>query len=185
MAEKLKAQLETRGFEVEMTRPTSQRVPLGQELEIIGNSEAQLLISISVSHNDDFKDLGGFRILYPSRDVDYSSLKIKTYDASEIVDADQVYVPFGKNSETLASSIRNSLTPSIGREAIGINPAPLYYAKRAPMPATTVIIGYMSNPKDIRRLTDPTQQDALATSLAEGITEYGKLLERGSAGGKE
>jgi N-acetylmuramoyl-L-alanine amidase len=47
------------------------------------------------------------------------------------------------------------------------------------MAATTVVVGYLSNPADARRLTSSTEQDTMAAALAEGIRNYANQLSQG------
>jgi len=40
------------------------------------------------------------------------------------------------------------------------------------MPAVRVVLGYVSNPDDVRRLTDPAFQDRVAEGLAQALTRF-------------
>jgi N-acetylmuramoyl-L-alanine amidase len=182
MAERIKAELVKRHIDVDMIRSSDSYVPLGKKLQEIESSKAQLLLVISVGSSADFVDLGGYRILYMNSSVDYNSLHSKTLDASEQVAPEMIYQSFEKNSKVLASAIKNSLTRLLDREPVGMNPGPLYLARRAPMAAATVVIGYLTNPADARRLTDSSQQNSMAQAIAQGIADYSNLLGQGQSG---
>jgi len=159
-------------------------------VETISKSGAQILLVISVGYSTSFEDLGGYRLFYMNESVDYHSLNPRTFDASEVVPTEYNYRPFQSASKVLVSSIKNSVSKTLGdREPVGTNPVPDYLSRRAPMAAATAVVGYLSNPADARRLVDGTEQDAMAAALAEGIRNYSAQLSQGqitadSTGGK-
>ncbi len=181
IAQRVSQQLRDEGLEVEMTRTSAEPVTAGEILQTITRSEAQILVVVSVGYSTSFQDLGGYRIFFMNDSVDYNSLRENIYDASEIVPTDMNYKPFQNMSRVLASSLRNSVMTALERDPVGMNPAPLYYVRRAPMASAAVVAGYLSNPADARRLTDPAQQDVLARGLVDGIKNYAELLSQGRA----
>jgi len=54
----------------------------------------------------------------------------------------------------------------------GVRPAPFWVLVGAQMPAVLVETGYITNPKEKKRLFDPRYQEALAKGIAEGISNY-------------
>lgn len=181
IAQRVRQQLLEEGLEVEMTRTSAEPVTAGEILQTITRSEAQILVVVSVGYSTSFQDLGGYRIFFMNDSVDYNSLRENIYDASEVVPTEMNYKPFQNMSRVLASSLRNSVMTALEREPVGMNPAPLYFVRRAPMASAAVVAGYLSNPADARRLTDPAQQDALARGLVDGIKNYAELLSQGRA----
>jgi len=188
IAQKLQAQLKSKGINAVLTRTSAQRVPLGKELEIINGSGAQVLIIVSVGENPDFKELAGYRVLYVTESVDYTATKAGALESGENVPLDLNYRSFQTGNRMLGTALNNALRDAVNREPIGINPAPLFLAKRAPMHSAAVVAGYLSNSADRRRLEDDKHQDELAAAIAQGITEFGghmgQATSRITAGGQ-
>lgn len=179
IARKLKAELESAGIEAILTHDSEDPVTIGESMEVISKSGAQVLLVVSVGYSTAFKDLGGYRIFYMNESVDYNSLGARTFDASEMVPSELNYRPFQNAGKMLASSVKNSIHAALEREPVGLNPAPLYLVRRAPMAAAAVEVGYLSNPADEKRLKDETKQDAMAKALAEGIMNFANQVSQG------
>lgn len=178
IALKLKNRLEARGIDVEMTRNTGDRVDPGRKLEIITNSNAQCLVSLSVSSS--LPDVAGFRIMYPNESVDYNAAQ--PGEEAALVPLELNYRQFQDRSKVLSSAILNGLKRVIEKEPVGISPAPLFLQKRAPMASTFVVVGYMTNSGDAGRLMDSSHQDMLATAISEAIGEFGSHVADAGGG---
>jgi N-acetylmuramoyl-L-alanine amidase len=178
IAQRLKTQLQAKGIDSVLTRTGPDRVPLGKKLEVINNSGAQVLIIVSVGENPDFAEMGGYRILYVTDSVDYSAVKGGTVEGGDLVPMELNYRSFQAQNKVLGSALLNTMNKAVDRDPVGINPVPLYLAKRAPMASSEVIVGYLSNPADARRLDDPQSQDRVASAIVEGITDYASHLRQ-------
>jgi N-acetylmuramoyl-L-alanine amidase len=60
----------------------------------------------------------------------------------------------------------------------GVRAAPFWVLVGAEMPAILVEVGYLSNPKERKRLTTGRYQDLVARGIAEGIANYLRNRER-------
>jgi len=60
----------------------------------------------------------------------------------------------------------------------GVRPAPFWVLVGAQMPAVLVETGYITHPKERKRLFDTRYQEALAKGIAEGISNYFANRER-------
>ncbi len=60
----------------------------------------------------------------------------------------------------------------------GVRPAPFWVLVGAEMPAVLVEIGYISYPKERRRLFKPAYQERIAKGIAEGVANYLRNRER-------
>lgn len=181
VSRRVKQQLESAGIEAELTRNTEEPMTAGETMQVITHSDAQVLLVLSVSYSTSFQDLGGYRIFYMNETVDYNTLRDRSFDATEAVPTQLNYKNFQTMSKVLSSSIKNSIHAALDRDPVGTNPAPQYYLRRAPMASTAVVVGYLSNPADAKRLTDESQQDEMANALAEGIRNYAEQLSEGKA----
>ncbi len=179
VAQRVQAQLSSANIEAVLTRSTDKSLPIGETMELVTQSDAQALLIVSVGYSTAFTDLGGFRVFYMNESVDYNSLRQRSFDASEAVPAELNYKPFQNGSKVLASSLKNSISGALKREPVGTNPIPQYLTRRAPMAAATVVVGYLSNPADAKRLTEDSELDAMATALTEGIRNFATQVSQG------
>ncbi len=175
LARRVKAQLELKGVEVELTRTDATRVPLGRKLEIATNTDAQALVSIRVSTSE-FPETGGFRILYMNDSVDADARRALGGDGSENVPFEMQYRPFQERNRMLAGALATGLRKVVARDPVGMNPAPLRVHRQAPMASALVVAGYVTNAADARRLRDDAQLDLLAAAITEGIVQFGKSI---------
>ncbi|NOZ93254.1 MAG: N-acetylmuramoyl-L-alanine amidase [Acidobacteria bacterium] len=75
-------------------------------------------------------------------------------------------------SAQLALSIQRRLNSLLNLPDRGVKQAPFVVLTGATMPAVLVEVGFLSNPKEARRLADSAYQDQLAGALATGIAEF-------------
>ena len=54
----------------------------------------------------------------------------------------------------------------------GVKPAPFWVLVGAQMPSVLVEVGYITHPKERKRLFIPSYQDKIARGIAEGIKAY-------------
>jgi N-acetylmuramoyl-L-alanine amidase len=175
IARRVKAQLELKGIEVELTRADAQRTSVGRKMEVVTNSDGQLLMSVRVGASE-FADAGGFRVLYMNDSVDPDARRPLEGDGSENVPLTSQYRPFQQRNRLLADGVAASLKKTLGDDPVGVSPAPLYLQKRAPMASALVVVGYITNQTDLRRLRDDAQLDLLAAAITEGVLQYSRSL---------
>ncbi|PLX91369.1 MAG: hypothetical protein C0621_11240 [Desulfuromonas sp.] len=83
--------------------------------------------------------------------------------------------PIADGSETLALALQQALsdesaTPPLLR-------APLLPLGRGSLPTVLVEVGYLTNPEELTRLTDPEGSAAVASLLYEGLENYIQMLK--------
>lgn len=184
LAQRVKRILEGAGMEVVMTRSANERLPLARAVETVANSNADALVIISVGESE-FKDISGYRILYPEDTLEYEDPKAAAVrEAADRVPLSQFYRTFQEESKVLATAMAAALRRLYNQEPNGLNPAPLFLARRAPMASVMVVAGYLSNPADAARLTNDQQQQKLAESIAEGVTLFSEHLGSGRPNGQ-
>jgi len=75
-------------------------------------------------------------------------------------------------SARLALDIQHRLNSLLDLPDRGVKQAPFVVLTGATMPAALVEVGFLSNPGEAHRLTDPAYQQRLAEALAAGIEEF-------------
>lgn len=69
-----------------------------------------------------------------------------------------------------------SIVRSLRAQGLRVNPierAAFYVLKNPSVPSVLIELGYLSNPKEAARLSDPAYQDRLAEALAVSLESYG------------
>jgi N-acetylmuramoyl-L-alanine amidase len=175
IAQRVKAQLELRGMQVELTRSVANRTPLGRKLEIITKSDAQALVSIRLASSE-MAETGGFRLMTMTEAVDANARTPLPQDAGQAVPMEMNYRPFEDRSRLLATALSTTMKRHVNKDGNGTIPAPIYLLRRSPMPSAVLVAGYVSNVDDMKRLRDDAQLDVLAATVAEGIAQYARNL---------
>jgi N-acetylmuramoyl-L-alanine amidase len=84
---------------------------------------------------------------------------------------------FDQKNVLLGYQIQKSLGRG-GMEDRGLKRARFAVLRDATMPAVLIEGGFMTNPSDSRRIYDAAQRKRLAQSVADGLAEYRRLVER-------
>lgn len=163
MAKRLRAVLEARGWQVEMTRSTdvdvfkpndSAHEELQARADVANNAGARMFVSI---HVNSFINSG------PSGTTTYFS---KTND-----------VP-------MARAVQNALSQQLGTKNDGIVKSHLYVTLHSFMPAVLVETAFLSNPNDFAMLTSADWREKVAQAIADGIDQYAQSNPAQSGGGQ-
>jgi N-acetylmuramoyl-L-alanine amidase len=79
---------------------------------------------------------------------------------------------FLTESSRLAEVVQDAMTRSLRIPNRGVKQAGFYVLGGAAMPAILVEIGFVTNPREERRLRDPKYRDEIARAIFSGIAEY-------------
>jgi N-acetylmuramoyl-L-alanine amidase len=79
---------------------------------------------------------------------------------------------FQTESSRLAEIVHDSMTQSLRIGNRGVKQAGFYVLGGAAMPAILIEIGFVTNPKEERRLKDGRYRDEIARAIAAGLAEY-------------
>jgi N-acetylmuramoyl-L-alanine amidase len=79
---------------------------------------------------------------------------------------------FQQESSRLAEVVLDSMTRSLRIPNRGVKQAGFYVLGGAAMPAVLVEIGFVTNPKEERKLKDSKYRDEIARAIVAGIAEY-------------
>lgn len=82
-----------------------------------------------------------------------------------------IYQPNNK-SYALAHLIQHHLNAFYGVKKAPVKGRPYFLMNHLEMPSIIIEMGYISNPKDIQRLTQESSQDEMAIAIAHAIKEY-------------
>ncbi len=77
-----------------------------------------------------------------------------------------------KEGKMLAEEIQQELVKVPGMNRRIAKPGDFYIIKNTPMPAVIAELGYLSNPKEQKKLQESWYQDQLAHAVAKGIANY-------------
>lgn len=158
IANKLKAELEVRGYSVYMTRTedrclaestatNKKRSDMNKRVEIINNSGADYLISI---HQNSYSD--------PS-----------------VKGAQVFYYGMSEEGEGLANAIQNNMKEIDNENTRKIKAGNDYFIlRRSSCPGVIVECGFLSSPEETARLIDETYQQKLADAIADAVDEVSK-----------
>ena len=85
---------------------------------------------------------------------------------------------YQENSILLASNIELQFKMRAGRKSRGVKQSSLWVLWNTAMPSVLVEIGYLSNPKEEKELSNTTTQDYIASAIFRAIRDYFEYLEQ-------
>lgn len=147
----LEEQLEEAGANVIMTRSTDRAVANGTTSL---RSELQARVDIAERNDGDI----------------FVSIHSNSNDNQSVHGAMTFYG--GERSEELAETIQKNLVYRTKAQDKGIQMAGFYVIRNTSMPGVLVEMGFVSNPKEAKLLSDPSYRQQVANGIYEGIEEY-------------
>jgi N-acetylmuramoyl-L-alanine amidase len=204
VAMKLGDRLRARGIDVVYTRTTDTLIALDDRGRIANRAAGDLFISIHVNAaSPTWQDPGGARgfetyFLSEARTEDARRVEQMENAAARFEDSPSVGRgdPLGfilsdmQQNEHLRES--NELATLIQQRLRSVEPGPSRGVKQAGfrvlvtayMPAVLVEIGFGTNAREARYLSDPTSQDAIANAIAGAAMDYLSAYERRVGGAR-
>jgi N-acetylmuramoyl-L-alanine amidase len=205
VAKKLGARLQAKGLDVVFTRTTDTLISLDDRGRIANRNGGDLFISIHVNAaNLGWTDPEGARGVET-----YFLSEARTEDARRVEHMENAAVRFEQTGPGLDSGdplsfilsdmqqnehLRESsqLADIVQRRLAAVSPGPSRGVKQAGfrvlvtafMPAVLVEIGFGTNGREARYLSDPTKQDTIAAAIASAAEQYLGAYERRVDGGK-
>jgi len=85
---------------------------------------------------------------------------------------------FQVESSRLAEVVHDSMTQSLRISNRGVKQAGFYVLGGAAMPAILLEIGFVTNPREERKLKDPKYRDEIARAIFAGLTEYKRTWDQ-------
>jgi N-acetylmuramoyl-L-alanine amidase len=144
-AKLLANELAMRGASVYLSRESDKFVELSDRQTIIDNLEPTLALSV---HHNSLPDGGN---------PDTKGFSTYWYHAQ---------------AQSIALSLHNYVVKDTSRPSYGIFWDNLALARPASAPSVLLELGFMSNPSEFEQIADPLEQQKMAKSIADGITQW-------------
>jgi len=85
---------------------------------------------------------------------------------------------FQQESSFLAETVLDSMTKSLRLVNRGVKQAGFYVLGGAAMPAILIEIGFLTNPKEEKKLSTPEYREAAAKAIYAGLSEYKRRYDQ-------
>lgn len=189
VAQRLQHHLEQRGFRALLTRDADFYIPLGKRYRMAQNQQADLFISLHADAAENPKATGATVYTLSEKASDREAAKLaQKENASDILVGVSGFEDYDDSVQQVLLSMSQRITqydsvqlaravvPELA-QATNVKPNPHRSAgfavlKSPSIPSILVELGYMSNPKDRKKLLERAHRDTLAQALAAGIAGY-------------
>ncbi len=189
IARHLKNILKKRGYKVYMTRDKDKSLRLSNRTAFANKKDADIFISVHANaigkkHASKVHGIESY-FLSPSRSkrAERVAAKENSADISEMdMYAKQSFLKFLNHAKTIAShklaiDLQRGMLGSLkkhykGVKDGGVREGPFWVLVGAQMPSVLVEVGFITHPREARRLVDDNYRKKLAEGLAEGIERY-------------
>ena len=189
IAKELRNILKARGYKVYMTRDGDYFVKLRNRTKFANRKNADIFISIHANavSKKDAKKTYGIETYYLSKSRSHRAKRVAAIEnSSDLIDMNY----YGKESflntlnshniiaaNKLAIDLQRSTLASLKKrykyiKDAGVREGPFWVLVGAQMPAVLVETGFITNPREAKRLVNRTYQKTLAKGLADGVERY-------------
>jgi N-acetylmuramoyl-L-alanine amidase len=193
------------GVKVLFSRDGDQFVPLRDRTSFANRERADLFVSIHANAHRVVASEGVEVYFLSSEATDNAARQLAAAEnsvvqlekpaagrpagrGSEIVKTmlwDLAQAEFQTESSRLAETVLDSMAAGLRIPNRGVKQAGFYVLGGAAMPAILVEIGFVSNPREEKRLKDSRYRDEIARAIASGLAEYKRIADqRGRSGGR-
>jgi N-acetylmuramoyl-L-alanine amidase len=183
------------GVKVLLSRKGDQFVPLRERTSFANRERADLFVSIHANAHREAASEGVETYFLSSEATDNAARQVAAAENSvvqlekpsgrggrgDVVKAilwDLAQSEFQQESSRLAEVVQDSMTQSLKIPNRGVKQAGFYVLGGAAMPAILVEIGFVTNPKEERKLKDSKYRDEIAQAIFAGIAGYKQDLDR-------
>lgn len=150
---------------------------LEDRINRINTSGAEVLLCLRVGASE-FRDVAGLQVYCTNEAVDWQGRQYsEEYGQPPLLLLELQYLPFQYQSLMLANYVKRELAKSVASNVWELKVAPLFVLKRAAMCSVLVEVGFLTNPKDAKRLAEPSQRELIARALAAAMLNYRRYLE--------
>ena len=188
---KMEKALQTKGFDVKMTRKTDVYLKLQERTDIANNANADMFVSIHVNSLPPGKNSAGFEIYLMALPTDKDALALAKIENREYVEDKSVNGDVSDRKTELLLKIlgdmqqNNKINEStVAAEVLfkagnrqnipmkRVAQAPFFVLRGAAMPAVLLETGFITNAQEAKLLAHPAYQQKIADAMADGIYRY-------------
>jgi N-acetylmuramoyl-L-alanine amidase len=184
VARRLARILESRGRAVRLTRDGDQGRALTDRTALANRLDATVFISLHANAST-VASVAGAETYYMSLDgasdeaaAATAALENRAGSSAngrsplDLILWDLAQAEVLNESSRLALAVQGRLNARLGLRDRGVKQAPFVVLTGATMPAILVEVGFLSNPSEAERLTQPESQQQLAEAVAAGIEDF-------------
>lgn len=190
IAQKLKTELEKRsGFEVSLTRTQDLAMTLPERVVIANNKKAHLFVSLHANTSTSSR-LSGMEFYFnnprelPPRSAAPSMQHMQNATVLAKIKQDFEQMEKTEKSLLLSKTFQRHSDLISAREENAkniIKQATFYVIENTEMPSVLVEVGFLSNRREAKKLTDASYQNEIVQSLADAIVQYKEKSDKRSA----
>jgi N-acetylmuramoyl-L-alanine amidase len=186
------------GLRVLLSRKGDYFVPLRERTSFANRERADLFVSIHANAHREAASEGVETFFLSSEATDNAARQMAAAENSvvqlekpaargsraDVVKAilwDLAQSEFQQESSRLAEVVQDSMTESLRIPNRGVKQAGFYVLGGAAMPAVLIEIGFVTNPREERKLKDTKYRDDIARAIVAGIADYKRELDRRAA----
>jgi N-acetylmuramoyl-L-alanine amidase len=184
------------GIKVRLTRDNDHFVTLRDRTSFANRERADLFVSIHANAHRASAAVGVETYFLSSEATDSAARQVAAAENGvvqleppagrpsgqvDIVKAilwDLAQSEFQAESSRLAEVVHDSMTQSLRIANRGVKQAGFYVLGGAAMPAILIEIGFVTNPREERRLKEPKYRDEIARAILAGLAEYKRAWDQ-------
>ncbi len=153
------------------------KASLEDRMNRINTSGADVLLCLRVGASE-FRDVAGLQVYCTNEAVDWQGRQYsEEFGEPALLPLGLQYLPYQYQSLMLANYVKRELAKSVASSVWEIKVAPLFVLKRAAMCSVMVEVGFLTNPKDAKRLAELGQRELIARAIAASVLNYRRYLE--------
>jgi len=191
ITKKLYKELKDEGYQVYVTRYSDRFLTLGERTRIADKKDAAVFISIhanAISDHKRFSEVEGVETYYLQKTRDAKSQRIAARENASVLHgtdslSKNVIIDSVLNgpkiieSHKLAIDVQTNMVKNLKSEFSsvkdgGVRPAPFYVLVGASRPSILVEVGYITNPKERKRLFTDDYQEEIVAGITAGVGKY-------------
>lgn len=181
LAQRIESELKSK-YRVTLTRTGDYRLDIPRRTDVANHLNADVFISIHTGGSFQH-EAAGILIYYflgtstAAAVTGRGSAEPPADDGSQ-ADWDRLQLKHVESSRLLARSLKDRIDSRITFSHSKILAAPVLVLRGADMPAILIEIGYLSNPKEEKKLKDDRTLDDIARAIGNGINDFFQSLDR-------
>ena len=191
ITKKLYKEFKSEGYKVALTRSSDRFLKLGQRTRIADKKDAKVFISIhanAIGDKSRFHEVEGVETYFLQKTRDARSQRIAARENASVLQGTDklsqdviidavINGPKIIESNKLAIDVQNNMMKNLNSEYKsvkngGVRPAPFYILVGASRPSILVEVGYLTNPKERKRLFTSDYQEEIVEGIVEGVGNY-------------